>query len=275
MCVCRCARFLFRFWQGRGRWERGRERDDRWSCGKKELISRVKSGGRERGIEIAERFGKKSLFCTFDDFIIPPSDGGVAMSPFPFYGSRDIRCSVGKKGNDVEGREQWRGIETRYDTTRFLHGRGTSIGPYKTVPLFLVYSFVPISPRLFSKRLRFLLRRRVVSKVGETFNGTNSARDERGGGSIFSSNVLLATLITRTALRCLISIVKREVSRWDQLTRDRYLNIFVTRIPLVSTLLENFWILTTFIAQQLETFRFLRIFYSVYIRDIECLTILE
>lgn len=126
------------------------------------------------------------------------------MSPFPFYGTRDIRCSVGKKGNDVEGRgrEQWRGIETRYDTTRFLHGRGRSIGPYKAISLFLVYSFVSM-PRLFSKRLRFLLRRRVVSKVGKTFNGTNSARDERGGGSIFSSNVLLATLITRTALRCL------------------------------------------------------------------------
>lgn len=106
-----------------------------------------------------------------------------------------------KRETMSRGGEGNNGEASRRDTTQrdFFTGGEDLSGRIKPS---LSFSFI-LSSRLFSKRLRFLLRRRVVSKVGKTFNGTNSARDERGGGSIFSSNVLLATLITRTALRCL------------------------------------------------------------------------
>lgn len=47
-----------------------------------------------------------------------------------------------------------------------------------------------------------------MSKVGKTFNGTNSTRDEEP--AIFSSNVSSATLITQTALFLYQSLSRRE-----------------------------------------------------------------
>lgn len=135
---------------------------------KKELISRVIG---DRGIGNSRAIWQKVIVRTFDDFIIPGGRCPLFRSMKP-----GIRCSVGKKGSDVEeGTMARHRDEIHNDTTRFLHGRGTSIGPYKTVSLspsihlsiHLVYSFVSML-RLFSKRL---LRPRLRFLGGEHVKG--------------------------------------------------------------------------------------------------------
>lgn len=194
-CVnARCTGFC-----SEGDW-RGKKRD-RWSCGKKRInIESYRGGGGDRGIGNSRAIWQKVIVRTFDDFIIP---GGRRCPLFrsvlwsPVFDARSVkRETVSREG------EQWRGIETRYTTTQrwFLHGRARSIGPYKTVSLFLSISFILSSRCSVYSQSGCDFSEASMSKVGKTFNGTNSTEEGGEELAIFSSDVSSAALITRTAL---------------------------------------------------------------------------
>lgn len=148
---------------------------------KKELISRVIG---DRGIGNSRAIWQKVIVRTFDDFIIP--GGRCPLFRSMAFDARSVKREA------MSRRGQWRGIETRYTTTRrdfFTGGEHLSdrIKPSLFLPLsiclsisFILSSRCSVYSQSGSSVPGCDFSEASMSKVGKTFNGTNSTRGEEG-----------------------------------------------------------------------------------------------